>query len=62
MAGGGCGPRRGQGDRWAKIKKYPAVMPCTNSSFEHNVNKVEPNLTLLTSSQGLSAASEVKAP
>ena len=37
-------------------------MPCINSSFELLYEQMEPNRSLKTSSQGLSAAIEVKAP
>jgi hypothetical protein len=43
-------------------KKNPAVMPCINSSFELLFEQMEPNRSLKTSSQGLSAAIEVRAP
>jgi hypothetical protein len=43
-------------------KKNPAVMPCNNSSFELLFEQMEPSRSLTTSSQGLPATTEVRAP
>jgi hypothetical protein len=46
----------------AQGRKNPAVMPCVNSSFELLYEQMEPSRSLTTSSQGLSATTEVRAP